>query len=83
MYLTDISASLRTTVCLPFIPTKAREDGVLTILAGGAKAILLYAGRDATEEFNMIHPPNAIQKYAAHTGESSSINETVREVLTD
>ncbi|ORY31015.1 FAD binding domain-domain-containing protein [Naematelia encephala] len=34
---------------------------------GGAKAILLYAGRDATEEFAMIHPPNAIQKYAADT----------------
>lgn len=39
---------------------------------GGAKAILLYAGREATEEFNMIHPPNAIQKYAADTGESRS-----------
>lgn len=24
---------------------------------GGAKAILLYAGRDATEEFNMLHDP--------------------------
>ncbi|EIW71298.1 fumarate reductase [Tremella mesenterica] len=34
---------------------------------GGAKAILLYAGRDATEEFNMIHPPNAISKYAPDT----------------
>ncbi|ORX38823.1 FAD binding domain-domain-containing protein [Kockovaella imperatae] len=34
---------------------------------GGAKAILLYAGRDATEEFNMIHPPNAIPKYAPDT----------------
>ncbi|KAL7418994.1 Osmotic growth protein [Cryptotrichosporon argae] len=34
---------------------------------GGAKAILLYAGRDATEEFAMIHPPNAIAKYAPTT----------------
>jgi len=34
---------------------------------GGAKAIMLYAGRDATEEYQMIHPPNAIQKYAADT----------------
>ena len=24
---------------------------------GGQKAILLYAGRDATEEFNMLHDP--------------------------
>ncbi|KIR56857.1 fumarate reductase [Cryptococcus gattii Ru294] len=34
---------------------------------GGVKAILLYAGRDATEEFDMIHPPNAIAKYAPDT----------------
>lgn len=32
---------------------------------------MLYAGRDATEEYQMIHPPNAIQKYAADTGKST------------
>ncbi|BEI93158.1 uncharacterized protein CcaverHIS019_0507860 [Cutaneotrichosporon cavernicola] len=31
---------------------------------GGAKAILLYAGRDATEEFEMVHPDGVIAKYA-------------------
>jgi len=31
---------------------------------GGKKAILLYAGRDATEEFNMLHKPDVIDKYA-------------------
>ncbi|TIC33060.1 hypothetical protein E3Q09_03495 [Wallemia mellicola] len=31
---------------------------------GGEKAILLYAGRDATEEFDMLHPPGVIQKYS-------------------
>jgi len=31
---------------------------------GGAKAILLYAGKDATEEFNMLHKPEVIPKYA-------------------
>jgi len=31
---------------------------------GGAKAILLYAGRDATEEFNMLHDPKVIPRYA-------------------
>jgi len=31
---------------------------------GGAKAILLYAGKDATEEFNMLHEPSVIEKYA-------------------
>ncbi|KAJ7668470.1 fumarate reductase [Mycena polygramma] len=32
---------------------------------GGEKAIILYAGRDATEEFNMLHDPKVIQRYAA------------------
>jgi len=32
---------------------------------GGEKAIMLYAGRDATEEFNMLHDPKVIQRYAA------------------
>lgn len=31
---------------------------------GGAKAILLYAGKDATEEFNMLHDPKVIPRYA-------------------
>ena len=34
---------------------------------GGKKAILLYAGKDATEEFNMLHKPDVVQKYAAYT----------------
>ncbi|KAJ7128958.1 Flavocytochrome c [Mycena crocata] len=32
---------------------------------GGEKAIMLYAGRDATEEFNMLHDPKVIPRYAA------------------
>lgn len=31
---------------------------------GGEKAIVLYAGRDATEEFNMLHDPKVIPRYA-------------------
>ncbi|KAJ3017536.1 hypothetical protein HKX48_003502 [Thoreauomyces humboldtii] len=31
---------------------------------GGKKAIMLYAGRDATEEFNMLHKPEVVAKYA-------------------
>jgi len=31
---------------------------------GGKKAILLFAGRDASEEFNMLHKPDVIPKYA-------------------
>lgn len=31
---------------------------------GGEKAILLYAGRDATEEFLMLHDAKVIPRYA-------------------
>merc|ERR1719326_1739136 len=31
---------------------------------GGELAIITFAGKDATEEFNMIHPPDVIPKYA-------------------
>lgn len=31
---------------------------------GGKKAILLFAGKDATEEFNMLHKPDVVKKYA-------------------
>eukprot|EP01114_Cavostelium_apophysatum_P006008 TRINITY_DN171_c0_g1_i1.p1 TRINITY_DN171_c0_g1~~TRINITY_DN171_c0_g1_i1.p1 ORF type:complete len:666 (-),score=165.26 TRINITY_DN171_c0_g1_i1:706-2703(-) len=31
---------------------------------GGKKAILLYAGKDASEEFNMLHKPDVVEKYA-------------------
>ena len=34
---------------------------------GGAKAILLYKGRDATEEFDMLHERGVIEKYAKDT----------------
>jgi len=31
---------------------------------GGVLAIVTFAGKDASEEFNMVHPPDVIQKYA-------------------
>jgi len=31
---------------------------------GGELAIITFAGKDASEEFNMIHPPDVIPKYA-------------------
>lgn len=34
---------------------------------GGKKAILIYAGKDATEEFNMMHKPEVVEKYAPET----------------
>lgn len=32
---------------------------------GGELALLTFAGKDASEEFNMIHPPEVIGKYAS------------------
>ena len=32
---------------------------------GGKKAILMYAGKDATSEFEMLHNPDIIVKYGA------------------
>merc|ERR1711904_616322 len=34
---------------------------------GGELAILTFAGKDATEEFDMIHPPDVIEKYLPAT----------------
>ena len=30
---------------------------------GGSKVVMLYAGKDATEEFTMLHKPSIINKY--------------------
>merc|ERR1712007_25053 len=32
---------------------------------GGKRAIMLYAGKDASEEFNMLHDPKVVNKYLA------------------
>lgn len=34
---------------------------------GGKMAIMTFAGRDATEEFNMLHDKDVVEKYAPHT----------------
>ncbi|KAK0524014.1 Osmotic growth protein [Tilletia horrida] len=34
---------------------------------GGEPALLLYAGKEASEEFNMMHDPKVVEKYAKHT----------------
>ena len=33
---------------------------------GGKQAILLYAGKDATEEFDMLHDRKVLPKYAPY-----------------
>jgi cytochrome b involved in lipid metabolism len=35
---------------------------------GGSKAILVYAGKDCTEEFDMLHERKVIQKYGIKNG---------------
>jgi cytochrome b involved in lipid metabolism len=34
---------------------------------GGKMAIMAFAGRDATEEFNMVHEEGVVEKYAKQT----------------
>jgi len=38
--------------------------GFLADHPGGPKAILLYAGKDATEEFNMLHEKNVVEVFS-------------------
>ena len=33
---------------------------------GGKRAILMYAGKDATEDFDMLHNRNVIEKYVLY-----------------
>lgn len=42
---------------------------------GGMKAVLIYAGRDATEEFDMLHERKVIQKYGIKTGKITKIGK--------
>jgi len=35
---------------------------------GGKKAIMLFAGKDATEEFDMLHDRKVIKKYGLKQG---------------
>jgi len=42
-------------------------SGFLKNHPGGKQAILLYAGKDATAEFNMLHKADVVQKYAPDT----------------
>mmetsp|Transcript_142677 Transcript_142677/g.455995 ORF Transcript_142677/g.455995 Transcript_142677/m.455995 type:complete len:82 (-) Transcript_142677:122-367(-) len=35
---------------------------------GGKKAIMLFAGKDATEEFDMLHDRKVIKKYGLDAG---------------
>jgi len=42
---------------------------------GGAGAIMLFAGKDATEEFDMLHDRKVIQKYGIKQGTVKKIGK--------
>merc|ERR1712232_424553 len=39
----------------------------LPVHPGGHQAIILFAGMDASTEWNQIHPPDVISRHARHT----------------
>jgi cytochrome b involved in lipid metabolism len=42
---------------------------------GGAKAIMIYAGKDATEEFDMLHDRKVIEKYGIKQGTVTKVGK--------
>ncbi|EWC44208.1 mitochondrial cytochrome b2 [Drechslerella stenobrocha 248] len=53
---------------------------------GGSKIILKYAGKDATEEFDPIHPPDTLDKYldrSKHMGRVDMSTVTVEDKAID
>jgi L-lactate dehydrogenase (cytochrome) len=60
----------------------------LTTSLGGSKIILKYAGKDATETYDPIHPPDTLDKYldkSKHLGEvdMSTIEKEQEEIDPD
>ena len=68
--------------------TRDSSDGGNTEHPGGSKIILKYAGKDATEQYEPIHPPDTLDKYLAqskHLGQvdMSTVTEEVKEIDPD
>mmetsp|Transcript_108587 Transcript_108587/g.212767 ORF Transcript_108587/g.212767 Transcript_108587/m.212767 type:complete len:82 (+) Transcript_108587:85-330(+) len=42
--------------------------GFLLVHPGGSRTLMSFAGKDATEEFSILHHPNAIKQYGLDTG---------------
>lgn len=56
----------------PAFPSLKSSNSAIVEHPGGQKIILKYAGKDATEEFEPIHPPDTLDKYldkSKHLGE--------------
>merc|ERR1711972_1208056 len=45
---------------------------------GGKKAIMLFAGKDATEEFDMLHDRKVIKKYGLDVGTVKSMGKLTK-----
>jgi L-lactate dehydrogenase (cytochrome) len=59
-------------VGIPTLDSFAYSNRINIEHPGGQKIILKYAGKDATEEFDPIHPPDTLDKYldkSKHLGE--------------
>eukprot|EP01059_Diplonema_ambulator_P029315 TRINITY_DN4865_c0_g1_i6.p1 TRINITY_DN4865_c0_g1~~TRINITY_DN4865_c0_g1_i6.p1 ORF type:complete len:640 (+),score=262.58 TRINITY_DN4865_c0_g1_i6:58-1977(+) len=66
--LEDVAQHTKDTDC--WVVVNGRVLDVTAFLSehpGGKEAIMLYAGKDATEEFNMMHSESYIDKYAPQT----------------
>eukprot|EP01064_Diplonema_japonicum_P003845 TRINITY_DN1252_c2_g3_i1.p2 TRINITY_DN1252_c2_g3~~TRINITY_DN1252_c2_g3_i1.p2 ORF type:complete len:639 (+),score=233.84 TRINITY_DN1252_c2_g3_i1:63-1979(+) len=66
--LEDVASHTKDSDC--WVVVNGRVLDVTSFLAehpGGKEAIMLYAGKDATEEFNMMHSESYIDKYAPQT----------------
>lgn len=52
---------------------------------GGMKIILKYAGKDATEEFEPIHPPDTLEKYLDKSKHLGAVDMTtvIKEVTAE
>lgn len=50
---------------------------------GGSKIILKYAGKDATEEFEPIHPPDTLDKYLDHSKHLGPVDMSTVEKAAD
>eukprot|EP00811_Abedinium_folium_P026317 NODE_3861_length_1971_cov_55.816161.p1 GENE.NODE_3861_length_1971_cov_55.816161~~NODE_3861_length_1971_cov_55.816161.p1 ORF type:complete len:539 (+),score=113.85 NODE_3861_length_1971_cov_55.816161:1-1617(+) len=63
--LADVASHLTNTDCWVVVNgTVLDVTDFLKDHPGGELAIMTFAGKDASEEFNMIHPPDVIGKYA-------------------
>merc|ERR1712066_444285 len=61
----DVAKHTTKTDCWVILDGKVLDvTSFLSEHPGGELAILTFAGKDATEEFDMIHPPDVIPKYA-------------------